>query len=62
MAASVSVRVQVTVCPLGAPQVHPVPAPAVGVSPEGVVSVTVTVPLVAPAPEFVTTVEYVAPC
>jgi len=43
-------------------QVHPVPDIAVIVSPEGGVSVTVTVPTVVPAPPlFITTTEYVAP-
>ena len=50
-------RVQLTVWPLGGPQVHPPPVAEIGLRPEGTVSVTVTVPLVAPAPEFVTTIE-----
>lgn len=36
---------------------HPVPLIAVAVSPLGNVSVTVTVPLVAALPEFVTVIE-----
>ena len=44
-------------------QVHPVPAIDTNVSPEGTVSVTVTVPLVGPAPAaFDTVTVYVAFC
>ena len=42
-------------------QDHPVPAIAVAVSPEGNVSVTVTVPDVAPLPLLFTVIVYVAP-
>src|ERR1700674_728300 len=58
-AANASERVQVTICPTGAGQVHPAPAAAVGVNPAGRVSVTVTVPLVATLPELVAVSEYV---
>ena len=43
------------------PQVQPVPDALVGVRPAGTVSLIVTVPAVAPAPELVTTIVYVAP-
>ena len=37
--------------------VHPVPVAVVGVRPVGTVSLTVTVPVVEPAPLLVTTIE-----
>src|SRR6185295_14300996 len=43
------------------PQLQPMPVAAVGVRPAGTVSLTVTVPDVAPAPELVTVIAYVAP-
>jgi hypothetical protein len=49
-AASTSERVHETVWPDCAGQVHPDPAAAVGVSPAGGTSVTVTVPLLGPPP------------
>ena len=61
LALSESTLLQLTVCPLGGAQDHPEPEAEAGVSPAGAVSVTVTAPLVAPAPELVTTIEYVAP-
>src|SRR4051812_20769580 len=51
-------RLQVTVCPLGGPQVHPDPVAEIGVSPVGNVSLIATAPLLAPRPELVTTIEY----
>src|SRR6187551_2865777 len=42
-------------------QTHPPPAAAVGVSPAGSVSLTVTTPLVGPPPMLVTVSVYVAP-
>ena len=43
------------------PHDHPVPAIETRVSPAGIVSVTVTVPLLAAVPPFATVTEYVAP-
>src|ERR1035441_8728378 len=52
-----SLRVQVA-----PPQVHPVPAIDTNARPEGTVSLTVTVPLVGPAPAaLLTTTEYALP-
>jgi hypothetical protein len=57
-ATKASLRVQ-----LFAAHVQPVPAMDTSVSPDGTVSVTVTVPLVGPAPApFNTVTVYVAPC
>ena len=56
MAAKASLRVQFTVGV--SEQVHPVPLSAVAVSPLGIVSVTVTVPLVDALPELPTTIVY----
>jgi hypothetical protein len=53
-AASAFARVHVTVWPAGAGHVHPVPAAAVGVSPAGNVSVTVTGAVVVAPPMLVT--------
>ena len=57
-AARAFVRVQVSVAKV---QDQPEPLNAVAVKPEGNVSVTVTVPLVAEPPLLVTTMEYWAP-
>src|SRR5258708_2717946 len=60
-AMGVAASVQVTSCPL-AMHDQPVPVPLANVSPLGSVSVTVIVPVLAPAPPLDTTSENCAPC
>src|ERR1700719_3921608 len=56
--ARTSLRVQVSVASV---HVQPVPLTAVGVSPGGSVSTTVTTPELGPVPTLATVIEYVAP-
>src|SRR5215475_9071444 len=60
-AARLSARVHTIGTAEGDPQVQPVPLTAVAVNPMGSVSVTVTVPSVAPTPIFLTVIVNVSP-
>ena len=60
VAAIVLVVVHVITCPFGVQADHPVPALLTNVKPAGSVSVTVIVPLLAPAPELVTVIGIVS--
>src|SRR5258707_384717 len=61
VAMGVAASVQVTACPL-AMHDQPVPVPLANVNPDGSVSVTVIVPVLAAPPPLVTTSENCAPC